>query len=65
MAERSPHILITGTSRGIGAALLADIPLGRVAEPEEIARVCAFLALDAPALMTGAVRDINGASYVR
>jgi NAD(P)-dependent dehydrogenase (short-subunit alcohol dehydrogenase family) len=51
-------------SRG-GAGVLADIPLGRVAEPEEIAGVCAFLALDAPASMTGAVLDINGASYVR
>jgi NAD(P)-dependent dehydrogenase (short-subunit alcohol dehydrogenase family) len=51
-------------SRG-GAGILADIPLGRVAEPEEIAEVCAFLALDAPASMTGAVLDINGASYVR
>ena len=51
-------------SRG-GDALLADIPLGRVAEPEEVARVCAFLALEAPASMTGAVLDINGASYVR
>ena len=48
-----------------GAGLLADIPLGRVAEPEEIARICAFLALDAPASMTGAVIDANGASYVR
>ena len=51
-------------SRG-GAGVLADIPLGRVAEPEEIAKVCAFLALDAPASMTGAVLDANGASYVR
>ncbi len=48
-----------------GEALLADIPLGRVAAPEEVARLCAFLALDAPASMTGAVLDINGASYVR
>jgi NAD(P)-dependent dehydrogenase (short-subunit alcohol dehydrogenase family) len=45
--------------------ILADIPLGRVAAPEEVAEVCAFLALDAPASMTGAVLDINGASYVR
>lgn len=51
-------------SRG-GAGLLADIPLGRVAEPEEIARIIAFCALDAPASMTGAVIDANGASYVR
>ena len=48
-----------------GAGLLADIPLGRVAEPEEIASVIAFCALDAPPSMTGAVIDANGASYVR
>ena len=51
-------------SRG-GAALLADIPLGRVAAPEEIATMAAFCALDAPPSMTGAVLDANGASYVR
>ena len=51
-------------SRG-GAGLLADIPLGRVAEPEEIARIATFCALDAPASMTGATIDANGASYVR
>ncbi len=51
-------------SRG-GAGLLADIPLGRVATPEEIASIIAFCALDAPASMTGAVIDANGASYVR
>lgn len=51
-------------SRG-GAGLLADIPLGRVAEPDEIAKIAVFCALEAPASMTGAVLDANGASYVR
>ncbi|CAN5370756.1 SDR family oxidoreductase [soil metagenome] len=51
-------------SRG-GDKLLADIPLGRVADPAEIATAARFLALEAPASMTGAVVDINGASYVR
>ena len=51
-------------SRG-GPGLLADIPLGRVAAPEEIARMAEFCALDAPESMTGAVLDANGASYVR
>ncbi|MEX0341534.1 MAG: SDR family NAD(P)-dependent oxidoreductase [Erythrobacter sp.] len=51
-------------SRG-GAELLADIPLGRVAEPGEIARLVEFCALDAPPSMTGATLDANGASYVR
>ena len=51
-------------SRG-GDKLLADIPLGRVADPEEVARAAVWLALEAPASMTGAVLDINGASFVR
>jgi NAD(P)-dependent dehydrogenase (short-subunit alcohol dehydrogenase family) len=51
-------------SRG-GPGLLADIPLGRVAEPEEIANIAAWLALEAPASLTGATLDANGASYVR
>jgi 3-oxoacyl-[acyl-carrier protein] reductase len=51
-------------SRG-GDKLLTDIPLGRVATPEEIASIAAFCALDAPPSMTGAILDANGASYVR
>lgn len=51
-------------SRG-GPDLLADIPLGRVAEPEEIANIAVYCALDAPESMTGATIDANGASYVR
>ncbi|WP_095011190.1 SDR family NAD(P)-dependent oxidoreductase [Tsuneonella mangrovi] len=51
-------------SRG-GAGLLADIPLGRVATPEEVAKIIEFCALDAPPSMTGATIDANGASYVR
>jgi len=46
-------------------AVIADQPLGRVASPQEIAQVAAFCALDAPASMTGAVIDVNGASYLR
>jgi 3-oxoacyl-[acyl-carrier protein] reductase len=65
-----PGFVMTGmaadyvSSRG-GDKLLADIPLGRVAEPAEVASVTAYLSLDAPASMTGAVLDINGASFVR
>ena len=52
------------SSRG-GDKLLADIPLGRVAMPEEVAEMSAFCALRAPPSMTGATLDVNGASYVR
>ncbi|MEG3163079.1 SDR family oxidoreductase [Sphingomonas sp. PB2P19] len=51
-------------SRG-GDALLADIPLGKVADPVEVASVARYCALEAPSSMTGAVIDVNGASYVR
>ncbi|RYY26009.1 MAG: SDR family oxidoreductase [Sphingomonadales bacterium] len=51
-------------SRG-GDKLLADIPLGRVAEASEVAVLARFCALEAPPSMTGAVLDVNGASYVR
>jgi NAD(P)-dependent dehydrogenase (short-subunit alcohol dehydrogenase family) len=65
-----PGFVMTGmaddylASRG-GDKLLADIPLGRVAMPDEIASIAAYLALEAPASMTGAVLDANGASFVR
>ena len=51
-------------SRG-GDKLLADIPLGRVAMPGEVGEMARWCAIDAPASMTGAVLDLNGASYVR
>jgi NAD(P)-dependent dehydrogenase (short-subunit alcohol dehydrogenase family) len=46
-------------------AVLADQPLGRVATPEEVAQVVTYCALDAPPSMTGAIIDVNGASYLR
>ena len=66
----APGFTMTGmaedylSSRG-GDKLLQDIPLGRVADAAEVGNVVTYLALSAPASMTGAVLDINGASYVR
>ena len=48
-----------------GAEILAQHPLGRVASADEVARAAVFCALDAPEAMTGAILDLNGASYVR
>lgn len=66
----TPGFTMTGmaeeylTSRG-GDAIVKDIPLGRVNAAEEVANAIAYLALHAPPAMTGAIIDINGASYVR
>ena len=48
-----------------GAAIIADIPLGRVTNAAEVAEAIRWLAIDAPAASTGSVIDLNGASYVR
>ena len=48
-----------------GAAIVADIPLGRVTSTDEVAEAIRWLAIDAPAASTGTVIDLNGASYVR
>ncbi len=48
-----------------GREILAQHPLGRVATAGEIASTAVFCALDAPPPMTGAILDVNGASYLR
>jgi NAD(P)-dependent dehydrogenase (short-subunit alcohol dehydrogenase family) len=48
-----------------GPEIIAQHPLGRVATVEEIAGATVYCALDAPAAMTGAILDVNGASYLR
>ena len=49
---------------GVEAAA-RDIPLGEVAEPQDIANTVAFLASGLARHATGTTIDINGASYVR
>lgn len=51
-------------SRG-GQQVLAEIPLGRVADADEVAEAIRWCATEAPAASTGTIIDINGASYVR
>ena len=47
------------------AEAVADIPLGRVAQPEEVADMVGFLLSGACQSAAGSTFDINGASYVR
>jgi 3-oxoacyl-[acyl-carrier protein] reductase len=47
------------------AAVQAQIPLGRFAQPEEIAEAVCFLASDRAAFITGTTLDVNGGLWMR
>ena len=65
-----PGFTVTGMveeyleSRG-GIAALGDLPIGRPATTQEVAETVRWLATQAPPSATGAVVDVNGASFVR
>jgi len=45
-------------------SILPQIPIGRLGEPEEIARCVVFLAADDAGLITGATLTVNGGQYI-
>ncbi|OAB43385.1 3-oxoacyl-[acyl-carrier-protein] reductase [Paenibacillus glacialis] len=47
-------------SEDLRSKLIADIPLGRLGQPEEIAKVVAFLASDSASYMTGQTLHVDG-----
>jgi NAD(P)-dependent dehydrogenase (short-subunit alcohol dehydrogenase family) len=48
-----------------GVEIRAQSPFNRVAQPEEVAYAVLFLASEGAEFMTGAIIDVNGASYLR
>ncbi len=48
-----------------GDSIRAQSPLNRAATPDEVARVVVFLAAPGSETTTGAIVDVNGASYLR
>jgi 3-oxoacyl-[acyl-carrier protein] reductase len=48
-----------------GDSIRGQSPTGRVAAPEEVARAVLFLASEGTDYLTGAILDMNGASYLR
>jgi NAD(P)-dependent dehydrogenase (short-subunit alcohol dehydrogenase family) len=69
-AAVAPGFVRTDMTRSLLAGQAGDViraqsPLGRVAEPEEIAAAVAWLASPGAQWASGAVLDLNGASYLR
>ncbi|MFE7316597.1 SDR family NAD(P)-dependent oxidoreductase [Streptomyces sp. NPDC057555] len=65
----APGMIDTPLVHSIGeekeAELTAEIPVGRIAQPNEIADLVSFLAADAGAFINGATYDINGGVLMR
>lgn len=64
----SPGMIETDMTRGISTAAKgdwsADIPLGRIGQPEDVAWAVCFLASDQAAYITGQVLAVNGGMYM-
>jgi len=56
--------MTAGLPEAVQKAFLAQIPLGRFAEPREVAELALFLASDASSYITGQVVGINGGMYM-
>jgi len=64
----APGFIDTDMTRALAEeqknALLAQIPLGRLGRPEDVAAAVAYLASPAAAYVTGAVLHVNGGMYM-
>lgn len=64
----APGFIDTDMTRGLGEAqheaLLTQIPLGRLGQPEDIAHAVAFLAGPTAAYVTGTTLHVNGGMYM-
>jgi 3-oxoacyl-[acyl-carrier protein] reductase len=64
----APGFIDTDMTRALSeeqkSALLAQIPLGRLGRPEDVAAAVAYLASPAAAYVTGSVLHVNGGMYL-
>ncbi|WP_429569134.1 SDR family oxidoreductase [Paraburkholderia sp. JPY419] len=47
------------------SSVVADIPIGEIATPSEIAELVCFVLRPSQASLNGATLDVNGGSYIR
>ena len=52
------------TPDGVRDMMLADTPLGRLEQPEDVARAVAFLLSDDARFITGEALAVNGGAYM-
>jgi acetoacetyl-CoA reductase len=57
--------LVAAVPPDVLKGIVANVPVGRLAEPPEIARGVAFLASDEAGFITGATLSINGGRYMQ
>ncbi|MEQ1789246.1 MAG: acetoacetyl-CoA reductase [Rickettsiales bacterium] len=56
--------MVKGIKEDVMKQIVAGIPVGRLGEPEEIARAVVFLAANEAAFITGETISINGGQYM-
>ncbi|WP_131997535.1 acetoacetyl-CoA reductase [Dokdonella fugitiva] len=56
--------MVAAVRDDVMASILATIPVGRLGEPEDVARIVAFLAQDSAGFITGATFSANGGQYM-
>jgi acetoacetyl-CoA reductase len=56
--------MLVGLSDDIKEKIIAQIPVGRLGKPEEVAQAVAFLAADTSSFITGSNLVINGGQYL-
>jgi len=56
--------MVQAVPKDVLEKIIAQIPVGRLGEPRDIARCVVFLAADAADFITGATLTVNGAQYL-
>jgi 3-oxoacyl-[acyl-carrier protein] reductase len=64
----APGFIVTDMTEALGeaqrTALLGQVPLGRLGQPEDVAHAVAFLASPQAAYVTGETLHVNGGMYM-